>query len=226
MISRDFIKTGTISIGGIMIEPSIPALNDPIPEQITKRYKLNTQWSQAKSIGIPVKYCYEIVQNKKGRNIFLTYEAKNYVLICNQRRKLLNNCGFEYPGAQGLTLFKENGMELLFICDDSQLEVIETTFGAKLSMMINNPSQSRINTKSVEFVPTGTAIAPNEYFYMADSYVKDFLTRYNGKDKYIGHYRGRGKEDKTLGNADGISAVRRDRKKHLINVNLKGRQWM
>src|SRR5687768_15843873 len=125
MLRRDFIKSSTLSIGGMVIAPAVRGLNEPILGQGNKRYKLNKNWSQANRNSFPVKDCHEMVQDKKGRIILLTNETRNNVLIYDQKGKLLSTWGFEYPGAHGLTLFDENGKEVLFICDNNRHQVIK-----------------------------------------------------------------------------------------------------
>ncbi len=79
----------------------------------------------------PVKDCHEMVQDSKGRIILLTNEAKNNVIIYDKKGKLIDTWGNEYPGAHGLTLFNENGEEVLFICDNNRHQVIKTTLMGK-----------------------------------------------------------------------------------------------
>ena len=101
-----------------------------------KRYRINTKWSKADAMQYPVKDCHEMIQDKKGRILLLTNETKNNVLIYDRSGKLLSYWGTEYPGAHGLTLFNENGEEVLFICDNALHQVIKTKEQAALFMKL------------------------------------------------------------------------------------------
>ena len=90
-----------------------------------KRYKLDTNWGKLDFSRYPVKDCHEMVQDSKGRIILLTNETQNNVIIYDKKGKLLTTWGKEYPGAHGLTLFNENGTEVLFICDNNRHQAIK-----------------------------------------------------------------------------------------------------
>src|SRR5690242_3962578 len=130
MNRRNFIQNSAIAAAGLACVPSILTAQDKkgvILGHNKKRYRLNTQWSTQDFTRYPVKDCHEMVQDSKGRIILLTNETKNNVIIYNKKGKLLTTWGNEYPGAHGLTLFNENGTEVLFICDNNRHQMIKTT---------------------------------------------------------------------------------------------------
>lgn len=221
MLRRNFIKSSSISFAGILSQPYLPKLNETILGQNNKRYKLDTHWSKAKATNFPVKDCHEMVQDSKGRIFLLTNETKNNVLIYNQKGKLLSTWGFEYPGAHGLTLFNENGKEVLFICDNNRHQVIKTTLDGKVLMVINYPRETGMYSKPDEFIPTETAIAPNGDIYVADGYGKDYIIRYDSKGTYLGYFGGRGEKDENLENAHGITFDHRDPQRSLMIVTSR-----
>lgn len=210
MHRRNFIKTNSIGIAGLIQSPDILFAENPLLGHGKKRYRLNTQWSQADVARNPVNDCHEMVQDSKGRIILLTNETKNNVLIYDKAGKLLTTWGTEYPGAHGLTLFNENGTEVLFICDNNRHQVIKTTLDGRVLLVLDYPKETSEYSKADEYIPTETAIAPNGDIYVADGYGKDFIIQYDAAGRYLNHFGGRGSEAKHLLNAHGICIDQRN----------------
>jgi peptidylamidoglycolate lyase len=224
MNRRNFLQQSAITAAGIACVPSILSAQDKkgvVLGHNKKKYRLNTAWSTQDINRYPVKDCHEMVQDSKGRIILLTNETKNNVIIYSKKGKLLTTWGNEYPGAHGLTLFNENGTEVLFICDNNRHQVIKTTLAGKVLMTIDYPKETGQYTKAEEFVPTETTIAPNGDIYIADGYGKDFVIQYNAKGEYIRHFGGRGTEDRHLKNAHGVCYDNRDKNNPLLLVTSR-----
>ncbi|MEO6220876.1 MAG: 6-bladed beta-propeller [Ginsengibacter sp.] len=221
MKRRNFIKNTSLSMAGLMVKPNIPFLEDTILGQNNKRYKIDTHWSQADVAKYPVNDCHEMVQDTKGRILLLTNETKNNVLIYDKKGKLLTTWGSEYPGAHGLTLFNENGSDVLFICDNKRHQVIKTTIDGRVLMVLDYPKETGQYTKAEEYIPTETAIALNGDIYVADGYGKDFIIHYDSSGRYINHFGGRGSEEKHLLNAHGICLDFRDKEQPNLIVTSR-----
>ena len=221
MQRRTFIKNSSIATAGLICQPSLAFREDPLLGQGNKRYRLDTHWSKADVAKNPVNDCHEMVQDSKGRIILLTNETKNNVLMYDKAGKLLTTWGSEYPGAHGLTLFNENGTEVLFICDNNRHQVIKTTLDGRVLLTLDYPKETGEYTKAEEYVPTETAIVPNGDIYVADGYGKDFIMRYDSKGNYISHFGGRGNEAKHLLNAHGVCVDQRDPKKPCLVVTSR-----
>ena len=197
---------------GAMLTPSqYLTKNEVILGHNNKRYKINTKWSQADVARYPVNNCHEMVQDKKGRILLLTDEIRNNVLIYDKNGKILDSWGKEYPGAHGLTLFNENGEDVLFICDNTRHQVIKTTIDGRVLMTLDYPKETGVYSKAEEYVPTETAIAPNGDIYVADGYGKDYIIQYNHKGEYIRHFGGKGDTNAHLNNAHGVCVDARDK---------------
>ena len=224
MKRKQFIQQTSLAAASILLTPSL--LRSTRPEDTilghgNKRYRINTKWSKADMMQYPVKDCHEMVQDKKGRIILLTNETKNNVLIYDKSGKLLNRWGTEYPGAHGLTLFNENGEDVLFICDNNRHQVIKTTVDGRVLMTLDYPKETGQYTKAEEYVPTETAIAANGDIYVVDGYGKDFVIQYNHKGEYIRHFGGRGTEEKYLKNAHGVCVDTRNKNKPVLIVTSR-----
>lgn len=213
MQRRNFLKQSALAASAFSIGASAHARNkgDLILGQGDKRYKLDTNWGKLDFSQYPVKDCHEMVQDSKGRIILLTNETHNNVIIYDKSGKLLTTWGKEYPGAHGLTLFNENGTEVLFICDNNRHQVIKTTLDGRVLMTLDYPKETGQYTKAEEYIPTETAIAANGDIYVADGYGKDFVIQYDSKGKYIRHFGGRGDTDAHLLNAHGVCIDYRDK---------------
>jgi peptidylamidoglycolate lyase len=172
------------------------------------------------------------VQDQKGCILLLTNETKNNVLIYDKNGKLLDFWGTEYPGAHGLTLFNENGTDMLFICDNNRHQVIKTTIDGRVLMTLDYPKETGQYTKADEYVPTETAIAPNGDIYVADGYGKDFIIQYDANGRYIRHFGGRftadggretvdGLNNGFLQNAHGVTLDTRDPKNPCLMVTSR-----
>ena len=62
--------------------------------------------------------------------------------IYDKGGKLLSSWGHEYPGAHGLTLFNENGPDVLFIADNNRHQVIKTTIDGKVLLTFDYPKET------------------------------------------------------------------------------------
>jgi len=204
MNRRNFLRNSSLSFAGAMLVPEILAKNEIILGHNQKRYRINTRWSQADVSRNPVNDCHEMVQDQKGRILLLTNDTRNNVLIYDKNGKMLDAWGTEYPGAHGLTLFNENGTDVLFICDNNRHQVIKTTIDGRVLMTLDYPKESGLYTKPEEYIPTETAVAPNGDIYIADGYGKDFIFQYDFNGQLIRYFGGRGNGPEHLKNAHGV----------------------
>lgn len=201
MNRNHFIKQTSLLTAGLACSPSLLFSRkdeDIILGHNNKRYRIDTKWGELDRNRYPVKDCHEMVQDSKGRIILLTNETKNNIIIYDKKGELISSWGHEYPGGHGLTLFNENGEEVLFICDNNRHQVIKTTLDGRILLTLNYPKETGEYSKEEEYIPTETTIAPNGDIYVADGYGKDFIIQYNTKGEYIRHWGGRGTAEKHL----------------------------
>jgi len=221
MKRRDFFRNTSLGLMGTLLIPELLHQNEVVLGQNHKRYRINTRWSQADVARNPVNDCHEMVQDQKGRILLLTNETHNNVLIYDKNGKLLDAWGTEYPGAHGLTLFNENGTDVLFICDNTRHQVIKTTVGGRVLMTLDYPKETGQYKSMEEYIPTETAIAPNGDIYVVDGYGKDFIIQYDAQGRYIRHFGGRGEGAQYLQNAHGVCVDLRDKNKPCLVVSSR-----
>lgn len=224
MQRRNFIKHSALAAGALAMAPTLSSFGmaeDAILGHNDKRYKLNKDWGKLDFTHYPVKDCHEMVQDSKGRIFLLTNETHNNIIIYDRKGKLLDSWGHDYPGGHGLTLFNENGTEVLFICDNSRNQVIKTTLDGRVLLTLNYPKETGQYSKQEEFIPTETAIAANGDIYVADGYGKDFIIRYDYKGNYLGYFGGRGDKDEHLLNAHGVCMDYRNPKQPTLIVTSR-----
>jgi len=217
MERRSFIKQTAIVSATFFIAKDMMAKDDsPVYGHGNMRYRMDTKWSKADPNINPVNDCHEMVQDKKGRILLLTNETRNNVLIYSKSGKLLDTWGHDFPGAHGLTLFNENGTEVLFITDTKKNQVYKTTIDGKILMTIDVPLETGVYKEAKEFVPTETTVDTNGDFYIADGYGAQYITHYDKNGKLKGFFGGRGEGDDHLDNAHGITIDRRQATPTLI----------
>ena len=221
MQRRDFLLNASLGLAGALLVPDILSKSETILGHNNKRYRINTRWSQADVSRYPVNDCHEMVQDQKGRILLLTNETKNNVLIYDKNGKFLDAWGTEYRGAHGLTLFNENGTDVLFICDNNRHQVIKTTIDGRVLMTLDYPKETGLYAKPEEYIPTETAIAPNGDVYVTDGYGKDFVIQYDAQGRYVRHFGGRGNGAEHLLNAHGICLDLRDKTKPSLVVSSR-----
>ncbi|MBG9375802.1 twin-arginine translocation signal domain-containing protein [Panacibacter sp. DH6] len=223
MQRRNFLKQSALAASALGISSTLHARKNEeiILGHHNKRYKLDTEWGKLDFSRYPVKDCHEMVQDSKGRILLLTNDTHNNVIIYDKKGKLITTWGKEYPGAHGLTLFNENGTEVLFICDNNRHQVIKTTLDGRVLMTLDYPKETGQYTKPEEYVPTETAIAANGDIYVADGYGKDFVIQYDSKGKYIRHFCGRGDTDAHVKNAHGVCIDTRDKNNPTLIVTSR-----
>src|SRR3982751_5830545 len=219
MNRKKFLQQSALVTGGLVIANGLLAQNkEPVYGHNGMKYQMDVKWGTLDSSKYPVNDCHEMVQDSKGRILLLTNETKNNVIIYDKGGKLITTWGTTYPGAHGLTLFNENGTEVLFICDNNRHQVIKTTIDGKELMVLDYPKETGMYAKAEEYIPTETAIAANGDIYVADGYGKDFIIQYNHKGEYIRHFGGRGEREKFLKNAHGVCIDTRDKEKEPVLI--------
>lgn len=168
------------------------------------KYRLNKEWGKLEYSNWPVKNCHEMVMDSLGRLILITDHTRNNIIIYDKSGRVLNSWGTNFPGGHGLTLFKEEEQDVLFITDVSLGKVFKTTIDGEIIMTIEHPKTIGVYKDDAPFKPTETAIAPNGDIYVADGYGSQYVIQYDHSGNYIRHFGGKGNQDDQFDTVHGI----------------------
>jgi len=220
MIRRQFIKNTTAySITGLICgwNPMLKKnLKDVVIGHNSHQYKVDLSWGQLNQQQYPVNDCHEMVLDSKGRIILLTNHTQNNIIIYDQKGKLIEVWGTEFPGAHGLTLKVENGEDLLYISDNNRHEIIKTTIEGKIIQIFPYPKESGKYDEASQYVPTETAVSDNGDVYVADGYGLQYILHYNSQGTLLNVFGGKGNDDHQFTNAHGICIDNRGDKNILL----------
>jgi len=231
MKRRNFIQNGLTTLAGIPLlglnSTAIPFPKNKYKDLIighnSHQYKIDLNWGALDSKLYPVNDCHEMVQDSQGRIILLTNHTKNNVIIYDKSGKLIEVWGTDFPGAHGLTLNVENGVDFLYISDNNRHEIIKTKIDGKVVMTLPFPVGTMQYEKPEQYVPTETAIAPNGDIYVADGYGLQHILHYNAKGELLNIFGGRGEGDEFFDNAHGICYDDRDVKNPTLLITARQR---
>ena len=188
------------------------------------RYRILPDWGKLDASKFPVQDCHEMVQTKNGDLYLLTNHTRNNVLVYSLDGKLKNAWGTQFPGAHGLTLFDENGVEVLWITDYERHQVFKTSLSGEILMVIDAPQDVLAYIDPTQFKPTETAIAPDGSIYIADGYGAQHILQYDPKGQLVHVFGGYGTADHQFQNAHGICIDQRKGKQPSLLITAREQQ--
>ena len=187
-------------------------------------YKVNPNWGVLDATKTPVKDCHEMVQTQNGDLYLLTNHTKNNILVYTLDGKLKKSWGTQFPGAHGLTLFDENGTEVLWITDYERNQVFKTTLEGEILLTLNAPQDLEVYKEKGNFKPTETAIAPDGSIYIADGYGAQMITHFDPQGNLVNAFGGYGTEKDKFQNAHGICLDQRFDKTPTLLITAREQQ--
>ena len=188
------------------------------------KYKIDPQWGVLNALKTPVKDCHEMVQTKNGDLYLLTNHTQNNILVYTLDGKLKKSWGTQFPGAHGLTLFDENGTEVLWITDYERNQIFKTSLDGEILMTINAPQDIENYKDKKNFKPTETAIAPDGSIYVADGYGAQWITHFDSKGRLVNFFGGYGTGKDQFQNAHGICLDQRFGKTPTLLITAREQQ--
>lgn len=211
MKRRTFLKESSMSAMSLLITRKMPFSPNPqVYGHHNMTYTLDKNWGTLHAATTPVNDCHEMIQDGKGRILLLTNETKNNIIVYNQKGKLLDSWGHEFPGAHGLTVQHDGKQDYLFITDTEKHQVYKTTIDGKIILTIDAPKDIPAYAKKEAFVPTETAVLDNGDFYIADGYGAQHIMHYNERGELKNVFGGSGEGDAHFDNAHGICLDKRN----------------
>lgn len=173
-------------------------------------YRVDKAWGIQDPGKIPVNDCHEMVQDRHGRLLLLTNEAKNNLIIYDKTGKVTDTWSLDLPGAHGLTLVNEGHEEFLFITDYDRHQVFKTTLDGKIILKLDYPRETGVYNGPEQYKPTEVAMAPNGDFYVADGYGENYIIQYSHDGEYIRHFGGKGDANNQFDCCHGVTLDTRD----------------
>jgi len=125
----------------------------------------------------------------KDGSVIVFHQASPGVLIYSPEGKLLSSWG-DYPGAHGLTLVEEEGVEFLWLTDQETLKVEKTTLAGEVVQSIPQPPHPAY-AAGARYVPTWVAVnevrhGGNGDIWVADGYGSNLVHRFGAGGNYLG----------------------------------------
>jgi sugar lactone lactonase YvrE len=136
------------------------------------------------------------------------------VLIFDSAGKVVDAWGDRFPGAHGLTLVEENGVEYLWLTDFKTGEVTKATLSGETVLSLPAPDYPGFNDP--KYAPTWVAVFEERYggngdIWVADGYGAANLHRYDKTGRY-------------LSTIDGTKGAGRFRHPHGIYIDPRKRE--
>jgi hypothetical protein len=128
-----------------------------------------------------------IVVTRAG-NIILFHQAVPAILTYSPEGKLLDAWG-DFPGAHGLTLVEEDGVEYLWLADEATKQVAKATLDGKIVQTLPQPPHPAY--AETPYIPTWVAVNERRFggngdLWVADGYGASLVHRFDATGKYLG----------------------------------------
>ena len=178
-------------------EPHVPVEAYQTPEtpivvgQGDFQYRLIPRWGMQNSPAIQLGNCHAILEDAHGRLLLLNASEDHCMIVLSPDGALLDAWGSFAPNAHGLSIIQEEGIDYLFITDNSKNgKVFKTTADGYVLKTISCPMESGLYESPDDFRPSKTMHLPNGDFFVIDGYGKDFIHRYNSRCEYQSSFGG------------------------------------
>ncbi len=132
-----------------------------------------------------------VVVSRSG-NIHLFHQASPSVLEFTPQGELVSSWG-DYPGAHGMTLVEEDGVEFLWLVDQYSCAVHKTTLDGKVVQSLERPDHPAY--ANATYMPTWVAvweerIGGNGDIWLSDGYGTYVVHRFDKHGRYLGSIDG------------------------------------
>ena len=151
-------------------------------------YRWHENWALIPEEGKANGRTHGVVVSKDG-SVIIFHQASPAVLIYSPEGRLLQSWG-DYPGAHGLTLVEEEGVEFLWLADQQTQKVEKTTLEGEVIQSISQPSHPAYAAGG-RYVPTWVAVnevrhGGNGDIWVADGYGCSLVHRFDAGGNYLG----------------------------------------
>ncbi len=156
-------------------------------------YELVPGWAKVPD-DIKLGFTHGVCVDSQNR-VYIFNQSNHAMVVFDEDGKFVKtwNNGYD-KGAHGLTLVKEGGEELLWLCDYSTQRVVKTTLDGKEVLKLAIPPRKDIYPEDKNYIPTNVAPIPGGDIYVADGYGRSWIHQYTNSGEYVRSFGGKGKE--------------------------------
>jgi hypothetical protein len=138
------------------------------------------------ALGITNGRTHGVVVTRAGQ-VVIFHQADPAVLIYSPEGRLLDSWG-AFPGAHGLTLVEEDGVEFLWLVDQATKQVVKTTLEGKIVQTLEAPVHKAY--PEAKYVPTWLAVNEKRFggngdLWLADGYGAGLVHCYDAAGRYL-----------------------------------------
>ena len=124
----------------------------------------------------------------KSGEVVVFHQADPAVLFYSPEGRLLRSWG-NFPGAHGLTVTEENGVEFLWLADETLRQVVKCTLDGAIILSLPRPAHPAYENGG--YIPTWVAVAEerrggNGHIWLADGYGSSLVHRFDSRGKHLG----------------------------------------
>jgi hypothetical protein len=128
-----------------------------------------------------------VVVTRDGR-VIVFHVGNPAVLIFDSRGPLVDAWGDRFPGAHGLTLVEERGIEYLWLTDFKTGEVVKTNIGGETVLSLPFPNLKGYDDP--KYAPTWVTVFEERFggngdIWVADGYGAAYVHRYDRSGNYL-----------------------------------------
>jgi len=128
-----------------------------------------------------------VVVSHDGR-VIVFHVSNPAVLIFDRTGKLIDSWGDRFPGAHGLTLVEEGGVEFLWLTDFKSGEVSKTTLSGETVLSLPSPDYPGFDNP--KYAPTWVTVFEERFggngdIWVADGYGAANLHQYDKRGRYV-----------------------------------------
>ncbi len=137
---------------------------------------------------------HQIQIDRQGR-IYVHSPSDHAVIVFDSQGGFLSSWGsWMAPGAHGMQIREEDGVEYLYFATTNQHFVSKTTLDGREVFRLGAPKEGGLYQNESLYNPTNVAFAPNGDFYVADGYGLFYIHQYTREGKFVRSWGGRGSE--------------------------------
>jgi hypothetical protein len=219
---RTFLQQVGAGLGGAVIGPTLlnatskSGSRPPVVGAGEHTYEVYHDWGTLPA-GLEYGNTHGVCEDGEGRiyvhhTVHATSERHDTMVVFDANGRFVRSWGAEFEGgAHGLHIGRENGEEVLILCDTKRGTVTKTTTTGEIIWQRGYPDESPAYRRgadgapAVKYSPTNVAVAPNGDVFVADGYGSSFINQYAADGALKRTFGGKGSEPGRLDCPHGLT---------------------